>query len=521
MTAVPTVRSRPAITLAVVLLAFASVPMSISGAAVALPGIGDDLHAAGAPLQWVMNAYNLTFASFMLVAGSAADRVGRRRIFVTGAAVFAVGSIAAALSTGIELLGLARALSGIGAAGVFASGGAILATTFDGAQRTRAFAALGSAAGLGLAVGPTLSGWLVGGMGWRATFGMHAVLVLVALAGVGFVAESRAPRRPRPNAVGAVVFVAGLGALVLGAVQGPEWGWASAGVLLLLAAGLALLVAFSVLQSRSADPLLDLTLVRNRRFLALCMVPVVTTFGFVTLLTYLPTYLVGAGGFSAQRAGTVLLLMTGPVLLAPPLAGGLVNRGVPARLLITVSLALFAVGNLWLTVIGPSTPVATFAGPLLLVGLGAGLSFGVGDGLAMSLVEPGRAGMATGFLNTMRVGSEAIVIAVFGAVLVSLIGTRVDSPELAAEVAAGDLSGGVSHVLADGYTHALHLALYGTAAVCAVGAVLIGLALAPARGRATPPAAPQPYESAASGTPAPRPASGASNAANATSGKAR
>ncbi|MFI0975537.1 MFS transporter [Streptomyces sp. NPDC021093] len=482
---VPPGRSRPAIALVVVLLAFAAVPMSISGAAVALPGIGADLHTAGAPLQWVMNAYNLTFASFMLVAGSAADLMGRRRVFAAGAALFAVGSVAAAAAPGIVLLDIARALSGIGAAGVFASGGAILATTFEGAARTRAFAALGSAAGLGLAVGPTLSGWLVSGLGWRASFGLHAVLVVAALAGVGFIAESRAEQRPRLNVAGAVVFVAGLGALVLGVVQGPEWGWSSLGVLALLAVGVGLLVLFAVMQSRSAAPLLDLTLVKNRRFLALCMVPVVTTFGFVTLLTYLPTYLVGAGGLSAQRAGTVLLMMTAPVLLAPPLAGWLVNRGVSARLLITVSLAMFAGGNAWLTVIGPTTPVAVIAGPLLLIGLGGGLSFGVGDGTAMSLVEAERAGMAAGFLNTMRIGSEAIVIAVFGAVLVSLIGTRVGSPELAAKVAAGDLSGAGSEALAAGFTHALHVALYGTAAVCAVGAVAIAAALAPPRRDAT------------------------------------
>ncbi|MCZ9343546.1 hypothetical protein NGM37_37920, partial [Streptomyces sp. TRM76130] len=120
---------------------------------------------------------------------------------------------------------------------------------------------------------------------------MPAVLVAVALAGIGFVAESRAPQRPRLDLTGAVVFVAGLGLLVLGAVQGPEWGWASPGVLALLVVGVGLLVFFVVLQSHSAAPVLDLTLVRNRRFLALCMVPVASTFGFVTLLTYLPTYL--------------------------------------------------------------------------------------------------------------------------------------------------------------------------------------------------------------------------------------
>ncbi|MGA5428476.1 MFS transporter [Streptomyces koyangensis] len=487
----PPGRSRPAITLVVVLLAFVTVPMSISGAAVALPGIGADLHAAGAPLQWVMNAYNLTFASFTLVAGSAADLVGRRRTFVAGGAVFALGSLAAAAAPGIVLLDLARALSGIGAAGVFASGGAILATTFDGPARTRAFAALGSAAGVGLAVGPTLSGLLVGGLGWRATFGLHAVVLAVALAGAGHLAESRAERRPRLDVTGAVVFVAGLGALVLGSVQGPEWGWSSPGVVSLLVAGLGLLGYFGVLQSRSAAPLLDLTLVRNRRFLALCMVPVVATFGFVTLLTYLPTYLVGAGGFSPQRAGTVLLLMTAPFLLAPPLAGALANRGVSTRLLITVALAFFAGGNAWLTVLGPDTPVAVIAGPLLMTGLGAGMSFGVADGAAMSLVQPEQAGMATGFLNTMRIGSEAIVIAVYGAVLVSLISTRVGSHDLAARVAAGDLGGATSGTPAAGYTDALHTLLYATATVCALGTAAIALALAPPRGGpGTPVAAP-------------------------------
>ncbi|MEU3527930.1 MFS transporter [Streptomyces sp. NPDC038707] len=492
MTTVPTGRSRPAITLAVVLLAFVTVPMSISGAAVALPDIGADLHTSGAPLQWVMNAYNLTFASFMLVAGSAADLVGRRRAFATGAAVFAAGSLAAALAPGVVLLDLARALSGIGAAGVFASGGAILATTFDGPARTRAFAALGSAAGLGLAAGPTLAGWLVGTLGWRSAFGLHAALVAVALTGVGLVAESRAPRRPRLDATGALVFVAGLGLLVLGTVQGPEWGWTSPGVPALLVAGAGLLVVFVVLQSRSAAPVLDMALVRDRRFLALCMVPVVSTFGFVTLLTYLPTYLVGAGGFSAQRAGTVLLFMTAPVLLAPPLSGGLVNRGVPPRVLITLSLLMFAGGNAWLTVIGPDSSLAVIAGPLLMTGLGAGVSFGVGDGAAMSLVAPEQAGMATGFLNTMRIGSEAIVIAVYGAVLVSLIDARVGSRELAAKVAAGDLAGSGSTAPADGFTHALHVALYGTAAVCAVGALAVCAALAPPRRNTTaPPLAPE------------------------------
>ncbi|MFC4906701.1 MFS transporter [Actinomadura gamaensis] len=485
-------RSRPAITLAVVLAAFVTVPMSISGAAVALPGVGTALHASGAPLQWVMNAYNLTFAAFLLVAGSAADLLGRRRVFALGAALFAAGSVAAALAPGIGTLDAARALAGIGGAGVFASGGAILATAFDGAARTRAFAAMGSAAGLGLAAGPTLSGWLVGGLGWRATFALHAALLIAALSGVGFVPESRAPRRPRMDVLGAVLFVAALGALVLGAVQGPQWGWTGPAVLGLLAGGVVLLALFAAHQARTADPLLDLTLVRDRRFLALCLVPVVTTFGFVTLLTYLPTYLVGAGGMSAGRAGTVMLLLTGPVLAAPPVAGWLVTRGVSARLLLGLSLLLFAGGDAWLTVIEPGSSAWVIAPPLLAVGLGAGLSFGINDGLALSLVEPGRAGMAAGFLNTMRVGSEAIVIAVFGAVLVSLVGTRVPSHALAARVASGDLTGGDRTHLAGAFTHALHVSLWALAAVSLLGTVIVHTALARPRRTTAPTPAPAP-----------------------------
>ncbi|MEV4258198.1 MFS transporter, partial [Spirillospora sp. NPDC049652] len=305
-----------------------------------------------------------------------------------------------------------------------------------------------------------------------------AVVLLAALSGAGFLAETRAAERPRMDVTGALLFVAALGALVLGAVQGPQWGWTGPAVLGLLGGGVVLLAVFTRTQARGKAPLLDLSLVRDRRFFALCLVPVVTTFGFVTLLTYLPTYLVGAGGMSAARAGTVMLLLTGPVLAAPPLAGALVTRGVPPRALITLSLLLFAAGDGWLTVIEPGSSTWVIAPPLLLAGLGAGVSFGVNDGLAMSLVAPDRAGMAAGFLNTMRLGSEAIVIAVFGAVLVSLVGTRVPSHALAARVAAGEVGGGDRVQLAAAFTHALHLALWGLAAVSAVGAVVVHSALA-------------------------------------------
>ncbi|MFD1933558.1 MFS transporter [Nonomuraea mangrovi] len=453
--AIRTRTPNPALTMTVVLLGFLVVPMSISGAAVALPGIGADLHAAGAPLQWVMNAYNLTFASFTLVAGSLADLFGRRAVFAAGAAVFAAGSVVAALSDGIWLLDAARALSGVGAAGVMASGAAILATTFDGPARTRAFALLGTVAGIGLALGPTISGWLAGGYGWRAIFLSNALILALSLLGVPFVTESRAGRRPRVDVKGAVTFVAGLALLTIAVVQGPQAGWGGPGVLVPLAAAAALLVAFTRIERRSPHPVLDLTLVRNRRFLALSLVPVATSFGMVTLLTYLPTYFAGVHGASPQQAGLWMLVMTAPVLIAPPAGGWLLNRGVPARTLVTVAVLLFGLGNAWLAVTDTALP----AGPMLLVGVGAGLGFGVGDGLAMSMVEPERAGMAAGFVNTLRIGSEAIVIAVYGSALVSLLQARVGDAELAGRIAAGAASHGHQ------FTGAFHLVLWAVAVI--------------------------------------------------------
>ncbi|WP_433423367.1 MFS transporter [Microtetraspora malaysiensis] len=477
MTVLTRERRSSSLTAVVVLVGILVVPMSISGSAVALPRIGADLQASGAALQWVMNAYNLTFASFMLVSGSLADLFGRRKVFALGAAVFALGSVLGAAAQDIWLLDAARALSGVGAAGVFAGGAAILATTFDGPARTRAFAALGVVAGIGLALGPTISGWLVGGLGWRALFLLNAFVLVVALAGSALMPESRAAERPAVDVKGAVLFVAGLALLTVGVVQGSESGWGSPPVLALLAAAVALFVIFARTAGRTANPILDLRLLRNRRFLAVSLVPVATSFGFVTLLTFLPTYLISVNGVSAQGAGAWMLMLTAPVLIVPTIGGALVNRGVSARGLVTGGVLLFAVGNAWLALVDPSSGFAGLAGPLMVIGAAVGLLFGVGDGMAMSMVEPEKAGMAAGFFNTMRIGSEAVVIAVFGSMLLTLIQARVGDAELAGRVAAG--AGGR---LAADFTGAFHTLLWGIAAICLAMAAGIHAMLKPARG---------------------------------------
>ncbi|MFB7948218.1 MFS transporter [Kitasatospora phosalacinea] len=541
---------RQLLTLGVVLLGMLTLSMSMSGTTVALTGIGAELGASGPALQWVVTGYFLTASSFMLLFGSLGDLVGRRRTYRTGAVLFALGLGLGALAPGIGLLDAARALAGLGAAGVMAGGGALLASAFRGAARTKAFAALGTTGGVGLALGPTLTGALVGSVGWRVAFGLFAAVGLLVAAGAGAADETRTggappgearpggarpggaqpggvrpgrarpggarpggarPGRARPggarpgraqlggaqlggrtkpngaqtagrtklDGAGAALFVLGLGLLMAGVTQGPANGWTSPPVLAALAAGPALLAAFAVRQSRTARPLLDLTLVRDRHYLAWTVAGLSAAVGFAGSLTHLPTYFQGVDGLSAGRAGAAMLWLTAPVLVAPLLGGRLLTRGVPARAVITGALALVAGGNAWLTVLEPGAGTARLAGPLLAVGIGTGLANGIVDGQAMNRVGTDRAGMAAGFLNTVRGGGQAMVIAALGAALLTLVSSRVGSAQVAAEVVSGHLAGGERAFLAAQFTSAWHTVLWAVAALVTLALAAVATLLRP------------------------------------------
>ncbi|MET9544677.1 MFS transporter [Streptomyces sp. NPDC006627] len=445
----------PWLPLAAILLAVFVVPMSISGTAVALPGIGADLDAGAAPLQWVVNAFNVAFACCTLVWGSVADIVGRVRAFTTGAALYAAASLASALASDVLLLDAARALAGIGGAAIFSCGSAILSTAYEGPARAKAFALFGTVAGVGVAVGPSLSGALLQSVDWRWVFAVHAVALAVVLVAVPAVARSL-PATPRPagarvDVPGSAVFVVAMVLLTTAIVQGSQWGWGSAGVLGLFAGAAAALAAFAAVEKRRAHPMLDLGLLRDRRFLGLCLVPVAGSFGFVTMLTYLPSYLTEVTGRGTGAAGLLMVLLTAPMLVFPLLAAKLVARGVPALTLIYASLAALVVGDAALTVFGPDVSVAVVALPMIVTGAGMALAAGLVDGQALALVDPAKAGMAAGFLNTLRLGSEAVAVALYGSVLTTLTASR-------------------------SYDDAFHLVLWGMAGVClALGAAVFAL----------------------------------------------
>ncbi|GIG68468.1 MFS transporter [Phytomonospora endophytica] len=469
----PPARTSP-LTLPVVLVGVVLVAMSISGTAVALPSIGEELGAAGSPLNWIVAGYNLAFAAMTLVAGAAADRLGRRRVFTLAALVFAGGFAATAASTSIVVADIARVVSGAGGAGIMAAGGALLASAYDGAARRRAFALMGTMAGVGIAIGPTLSGLLVSATGWRGGFiAFTAVALLVAL-GATRTRESRA-EGGGTDPVGSALFVASLALLMFALLEGSTLGWTDPVVLATAVGGVLAMVAFGLVQKRAAAPVLTPALVANRPFLGWSTATLTTSIGFLGALVFLPTYLQAAAGLSPAEAGTAMLLLTAPVLVAPMAAAGLVDRGVSARLVIMASLVLVVAGNLWLTALDADNAVAVAAVPLLLIGVGMGASFGITDGQAMSLVPADTVGVAAGFLNTLRGAAEALVIAAFSASLGGLLTARLGDAERAASVSSGHLSPAGAATELDAFTWSWRTTQFGVAGLCLLLSVVVAI----------------------------------------------
>ncbi|MFC9790423.1 MFS transporter [Rhodococcus sp. NPDC127528] len=467
------------VTLGAVLLGSLIGPMLMSGTAVALPAMGADLDASGGALQWVVTGYFLAAACCMLTAGSLADQLGRRRVLRIGAAVYVVGTAAVAAAPDIWVVDVARTVSGIGAAGIMAAGGALLAATFDGPARTRAFAAVGTVAGVGLAIGPTAAGLLVGGIGWRATFLVFAVLGSVILLGTAFAQESRSDVPVRVDRLGAITLVAGLGLVLLAVTQLSGARLTDPAVLGQLAAGAGLLVAFVRIEKRVANPLFDLDLLRDRRFTGWCLSAATLALGSTPVLVTLPTYLQGVNGLSPGRAGAVMLMLTVPIVAFPSLGARLVNRGVSPRLVITVALAAMSLGNAWLSVLHPGISAVGLLGPFVAIGAGNGLALGIIDARAMALVPPNRIGMASGLLNTVRGGSNAVLLALFGAVMVTLLRLEVGDNAVAQRVSSGEVDGPDAAFLADSLTDVWRAMLFAVATLCAASAAAVAVLLRP------------------------------------------
>ena len=415
--------ARPNLLLAAILLGVVVVPTGVSGTGVALPHIAADLGSNPALLQWVVNGFNLTFAVFSLVAGSIADHLGRRRGLVLGGALFAGAAVLSAVAPSLLLLDIGRALAGVGAAIIFACSGALLAITFDGAAAARSFALFGTAAGVGLGLGPTISSTAIALVGWSGIFWFNAVVIAVSTALViaSKVHDTPAQSTGRLDYPGAVAFAASLTLVIAAIVQSDSWGWHSPATLGTLIAGMVLFATFIRIELTTAHPLLDLTLLQSSRLVG----PVAGAVGFVTLLTYYPTFLSTVWQLGTGTVGLVMLIMTVPVIVGPLIAGAMHTRRVPVWVILGGSVLLFVAGAAALTLVGTEQSIGTIVVPFLLLGLGFGLGVGLVDGQAIGSVPADKSGMVSGLVSTVRLGSEAVVVAVFASALTAGVGGQV------------------------------------------------------------------------------------------------
>jgi EmrB/QacA subfamily drug resistance transporter len=385
----------------------------------ALPVIRVHLHAGLSGLEWIVNAYTLTFAVLLLSAAAVGERFGRRRIFILGIALFTGASAAAALAPSIGVLVAARTLQGAGGAMIMPLSLTLLSAAVSPERRNAALGIWGAIGGVAVAIGPLVGGAITTGWSWQYIFWLNVPIgiVLVALAWWKL-SESRG-EESRLDLPGVVLVSIGLLGVVYGLVQGNSHGWSSAGVLGSFALGVVGLAAFVWWELRCANPMLPLRLFRNRAFAAVNVTAMLFSFGMFGSIFFLSQFLQTVQGYSPLGAGLRILPWTGMIMVLAPVVGVLSERWGGKRLVVP-GLVLQAAGLLWLALLlTPGTPYLDMVPAFILAGTGMTLFFVPLASLVLSSVPSSLEGIASGTNSAFRELGGVLGIAVLGAVFSS------------------------------------------------------------------------------------------------------
>jgi EmrB/QacA subfamily drug resistance transporter len=385
---------------------------------VALPAIHRSFSSSLAGLQWVIDAYTLALATLLMLAGSTADRTGRKRVFAFGLALFTAASALCAAAPDLDILIAARILQGVGGSMLNPVAMSIIRNVFeDPRERAQAIGLWGSLFGLSMALGPVLGGALVDSVGWRFVF---LVNVPVGLAGVAlirrFVPESRADHARRIDPVGQLLVIATLAALVYAIIEGQSRGWASGEILGLFAFSLVAFAALVRYELHRTEPLLELRFFRSAPFAGASAIAICTFAGLGGFLFMNTLYLQDARHLSAFHAGLATLPLAGVLLVAAPVCGRyMANRG--ARRPLLLAGAVLTISPLLLTGLSVHTSDAVLLVAYLLFGLGSGAVNPPITNTAISGMPPAQAGVAAAIASTCRQVGMTLGIAVVGAVI--------------------------------------------------------------------------------------------------------
>jgi len=414
----------------------------------ALPVINTSLSASIEELQWVVNAYSLSFATFMLMAVAIGDRFGRRSVFLGGIALFTAASALCAVSVEPWMLISARALQGIGAAALMPLSLTLLVGSVADRFRPAAIGIWGGIAGLGVALGPLIGGAVVEGWSWEAIFWLNVPLGLVSVPLVLIALPNSYGARLRADLVGLVLAGVGVFGIVYGIVRGNEAGWTSTEVLTGLIGGGVLLLVFVWWEGRASAPLLPLRLFRDRSFTVANLVGITFSFGIFGSIFILIQFLQIVQGHSPLEAGVMTMPWTLAPMIVAPLTGMLSPR-TGTRLPIVLGLALLSIAMFWISVtMSADVEYGELVGAFILAGLGMGLVFAPSSTAVLANMAPHDHAKASGTNSTFREIGVALGVAVLTAVFTGSGGTLTPTGYVDAAVPAVMVGAGVLAVAA-------------------------------------------------------------------------
>jgi EmrB/QacA subfamily drug resistance transporter len=488
---------RRAFVLPALLLAAFAINLDTTIVNVALPTLVRELHATNTQLQWIVDAYNLVFAAFLLAAGSLSDRLGRKGMLLSGLGLFALASAAGGLTTSSGELIVARCFMGLGAAMVFPATLSLISNIFTGrVERARAIGLWGATAGMAIALGPIAGGWLLAHFSWSSIF-----FAMVPVAGVaaGLVAwsvpSSRDPSAPELDRPGFVLSTAAMALLIFTIIEAPDHGWASARSLGGFVIAAALLGTFVAWERRIPSPMLDIRLFRNARFTAACAsvtVAFFTLFGFIFLMTQ---YFQFIKRYSPLSAGVHLLPVAISVGVASVIGTRLAVR-LGTKLIVALGLSMITLFYIWVATVSSATTYSTIAAQMVLYGIGMGLTSAPATEAIMGVVSREKAGVGSAVNDATRLLGGTLGVAIIGSVYASLyssqlisnlparlpgglghlaqesVGSAFAVAQRLAQAGRPELAGGVQHAASGAFIHGLSAGCLVAAGVAATGAVI-------------------------------------------------
>jgi len=390
-----------------------------------LPVVSQSFKSDIASVEWVVTIYLLVLSGLLLSFGRLGDMRGHKPIYLAGFVIFVLGSVLTGLSLSVSSMVLFRALQAFGAAMIAANSTAILTKSFPTTQRGQALGLSATMTYLGLTIGPSFGGWLANQFSWRAVFyinvpvGLTAVILSILYIPKDTILESE----ERFDLLGAVTFMTGLTALLLGLNQGHAWGWTSLPILILLIGAVILLVSFLIIEFRVPDPMFDVSLLRRPQFSFSIISAILNYICIYTSIFLMPFYLIQGRGFNSAQAG--LLLTAQPIIMAiiAPLSGTLSDK-IGAQIPAAIGMAILATGLFFISRLGPQSIQSSILVALAVVGLGTGTFISPNNSALMGSAPRHQQGIAAGILATARNFGMVLGVGLAGAIFLTIATQR-------------------------------------------------------------------------------------------------